>query len=90
MGHAAGTARPQVEAGPRILHGCNKSWGAAGIVCREMRLDAPAVPRPVPATSSPAPVGSPRPAKIDVTGMNFYYGLNRVLESITSRFIRTR
>ena len=47
-----------------------------------MPLDAPAVPRPVPATS-PAPAGSPRPAKIDVTGMNFYYGLNRVLDAIT-------
>jgi phosphate transport system ATP-binding protein len=47
-----------------------------------MPLDAPAVPRPVPATSSPAPAGPPRPAKIDVTGMNFYYGLNRVLDAI--------
>jgi phosphate transport system ATP-binding protein len=46
-----------------------------------MPLDAPAVPRPVPATSA-APAGAPRPAKIDVTGMNFYYSLNRVLESI--------
>ena len=47
-----------------------------------MPLDAPAaVPRPVPAPSQ-APTGSPRPVKIDVTGMNFYYGLNRVLESI--------
>ena len=46
-----------------------------------MQLDAPAVPRPVPAASSAA-AGAPRPAKIDVTGMNFYYGLNRVLDSI--------
>src|SRR5436190_2659278 len=47
-----------------------------------MPLDAPAVPRPVPATSAPAPTGAPRPVKIDVTGMNFYYGLNRVLDQI--------
>jgi phosphate transport system ATP-binding protein len=47
-----------------------------------MPLDAPAVPRPVPASSSPAPANSTRPAKIDVTGMNFYYGLNRVLDGI--------
>jgi phosphate transport system ATP-binding protein len=46
-----------------------------------MPLDATAMPRPVPATS-PAPAGAPRPAKIDVTGMNFYYGLNRVLDAI--------
>ena len=46
-----------------------------------MPLDATAVPRPVPATS-PVPAGAPRPAKIDVTGMNFYYGLNRVLDAI--------
>jgi phosphate transport system ATP-binding protein len=46
-----------------------------------MPLDATAVPRPVPATS-PVPTGAPRPAKIDVTGMNFYYGLNRVLDAI--------
>jgi phosphate transport system ATP-binding protein len=46
-----------------------------------MQLDAPAVPRPVPA-ASPVPTGPPRPVKIDVTGMNFYYGLNRVLEQI--------
>jgi ABC-type multidrug transport system fused ATPase/permease subunit len=46
-----------------------------------MPLDAPAVPRPVPAMSQ-APAGTPKPAKIDVTGMNFYYGLNRVLDAI--------
>ena len=46
-----------------------------------MQLDAPAVPRPVPVTS-PVPAGAPRPAKIDVSGMNFYYGLNRVLDHI--------
>ena len=46
-----------------------------------MPLDATAVPRPVPATS-PVPAGAPLPAKIDVTGMNFYYGLNRVLDAI--------
>ena len=46
-----------------------------------MPLDATAVPRPVPATS-PVPAGAPRPTKIDVTGMNFYYGLNRVLDAI--------
>src|SRR5215207_4745745 len=46
-----------------------------------MPLDVTAVPRPVPATS-PVPAGAPRPAKIDVTGMNFYYGLNRVLDAI--------
>ena len=46
-----------------------------------MQLDAPAVPRPVPATS-PVPAGTPKPVKIDVTGMNFYYGLNRVLDAI--------
>ena len=46
-----------------------------------MPLDATAVPRPVPATS-PVPAGAPSPAKIDVTGMNFYYGLNRVLDAI--------
>jgi phosphate transport system ATP-binding protein len=47
-----------------------------------MPLDAPAaVPRPVPAPSQ-VPTGSLRPVKIDVTGMNFFYGLNRVLENI--------
>ena len=47
-----------------------------------MPLDAPAVPRPVPAPSTAAAAGAPRPVKIDVTGMNFYYGLNRVLDGI--------
>jgi phosphate transport system ATP-binding protein len=45
-----------------------------------MALNAPAVTRPVPAT--PGPAGSPKPVKIDVTGMNFYYGMNRVLDGI--------
>jgi phosphate transport system ATP-binding protein len=43
-----------------------------------MALNAPAVTRP----ATPAPAASPKPAKIDVTGMNFYYGMNRVLDGI--------
>ena len=45
-----------------------------------MPLNAPAVTRPAPAT--PGPAGSPKPVKIDVRGMNFYYGMNRVLDGI--------
>jgi phosphate transport system ATP-binding protein len=44
-----------------------------------MPLNAPAVVRPA---SSPGPAGSPKPAKIDVSAMNFYYGMNRVLDGI--------
>jgi phosphate transport system ATP-binding protein len=51
-----------------------------------MPLDARAV---VPADQAPAPVSTPvpqPPAKIDVAGMNFYYGAHRVLEEITAKF----
>jgi phosphate transport system ATP-binding protein len=44
-----------------------------------MLLNAPAVPRPV---APRGPATAPRRAKIDVTGMNFYYGMNRVLDGI--------
>ena len=47
-----------------------------------MPLDATAVPRPVVPATSQVPTGALRPAKIDVTGMNFYYGMNRVLDAI--------
>jgi phosphate transport system ATP-binding protein len=38
------------------------------------------------ATSAPVPAPTPLP-KIDVTGMNFYYGANRVLDQITVKFL---
>jgi phosphate transport system ATP-binding protein len=47
----------------------------------DARVAAPAQPSSGPALSaSPAPAA---PAKIDVTGMNFYYGPNQVLHEIT-------
>src|SRR5688572_17319688 len=45
-----------------------------------MLLDARPVASPEP-TSPPAPSAA-HPVKIDVSGMNFYYGTNRVLHQI--------
>jgi phosphate transport system ATP-binding protein len=50
-----------------------------------MLLDARPTPLQTPkgaSSSSPAPSGAPVSAKIDVSGMNFYYGTNRVLDQI--------
>jgi phosphate transport system ATP-binding protein len=47
----------------------------------DARVLAPAEPAGVP-----APATAPTP-KIDVTGMNFYYGANRVLEQINANFL---
>ena len=52
--------------------------------------DPPTVTRPgaepVPLTSQPQPTPTVRP-KIDVAGMNFYYGDNRVLEDVTVKML---
>jgi phosphate transport system ATP-binding protein len=46
-----------------------------------MPTDAQTLPRPAPAPATqPAP--APRAPKIDVSGMNFYYGANRALDGI--------
>jgi phosphate transport system ATP-binding protein len=45
-------------------------------------LDARTLMRPDPAAPPAAPSAIPTPAKIAVTGMNFYYGANRVLDGI--------
>src|SRR5580765_8518059 len=44
--------------------------------------DPPVVPTP-PAISSPPAPSAAAPPKIQVAGMNFYYGQRRALESIT-------
>ena len=41
---------------------------------------------PVPPTSQPQPTSAVRP-KIDVAGMNFYYGNNRVLQDVTVKML---
>jgi phosphate transport system ATP-binding protein len=47
-----------------------------------MPLDAQTLaPRPGQG-SAPTPAAPPKPPKIDVSGMNFYYGMNRVLDNI--------
>jgi phosphate transport system ATP-binding protein len=47
-----------------------------------MPLDAQTLaPRPGQG-SAPNPAAPPKPPKIDVSGMNFYYGMNRVLDNI--------
>ena len=51
-----------------------------------MPLDARAV-APSEQAAATVPV-TPPPAKIDVKGMNFYYGANRVLENINVKFDR--
>ena len=47
----------------------------------DARVLAPAEPVGVPAPATPPP------PKIDVTGMDFYYGTNRVLEQISAKFL---
>jgi len=44
------------------------------------------VPTSPPDASPPAPTAAPARPKIDVSGMNFYYGANRVLHNITVQF----
>src|SRR5579872_5035414 len=60
--------------------------GPAGLkVSLGVRSDSPAVLAPVPKSADPGPNPPPNsavPAKIDVTGMDFYYGAHRVLEQI--------
>jgi phosphate transport system ATP-binding protein len=46
-----------------------------------MSLNAPLVAPPRPVATQPA--GAPRPIKIDVAGMNFFYGDHQVLHDIT-------
>ena len=50
-------------------------------LAKECRSTLLAVPRPVPPTSAPAPVGPPRPAKIDVDGHELLLRPQPVLDS---------
>src|SRR5438132_7463721 len=75
MGGRPGAARPR----PRREHRRAVDPGAAGA---DMIAARPTVP--IPAAASNAPVaGAPPPAHIEVIGLNFYYGLKRVLDEIS-------
>jgi phosphate transport system ATP-binding protein len=47
-----------------------------------MTPDVQTLPRPAPPPAPPQPAPAERQNKIDVSGMNFYYGANRVLHEI--------
>jgi phosphate transport system ATP-binding protein len=47
-----------------------------------MPLDAQTLAKRPGQGSAPNPAAPPKPPKIDVSGMNFYYGMNRVLDNI--------
>jgi phosphate transport system ATP-binding protein len=53
----------------------------AWVSLQAMPLDASMLARPAQA-SAPNPAAAPKRPKIDVTGMNFYYGANQVLHGI--------
>jgi len=76
-------ARPRQAVGTvtRNLHLGNASETALVYRCSMLLQDPPVVPQP--AVNAPAtPPAAPVPPKIQVAGMNFYYGPRRVLENI--------
>jgi phosphate transport system ATP-binding protein len=74
--HARNAARFSVRYAERVLHAGGPA--AAATTVRPATGGVPA------AATTPAPAS---PSKIDVAGMNFYYGTNRVLDQISLKIL---